>query len=139
MPKLGFPFLSNTLFCPKSSLLVLRSSTYSALHNKEFEAIYSSMIQPFHKIQTQVFKALYTTDENVLIGAPTVAGRLSAQNLLSYVFVVREQPRAVCIKPYQEMVDQRVTEFRAKLENFKAGRFVRSFHFTFGLFLTYQQ
>ena len=34
----------------------------SALHNKEFEALYANTIQTFNKIlQTQVFQALYTS------------------------------------------------------------------------------
>ena len=51
------------------------------MHNKEFEAIYGgggpSSIDTFNKIQTQVFQALYTSDENVFIGAPTGSGKTS--------------------------------------------------------------
>ncbi len=35
----------------------------SALHNEEFEAIHSSSLRTFNKIQTQLFQALYTSDE----------------------------------------------------------------------------
>ena len=60
---------------PKSKpLLDLQPLPLSALHNKEFEAIYANSIKTFNKIQTQVFQALYTSDENVFIGALTVPG-----------------------------------------------------------------
>jgi pre-mRNA-splicing helicase BRR2 len=61
-------------------LLDLQPLPLSALHNKDFESIYSTTIQTFNKIQTQVFQALYTSDENVLIGAPT--GKQFVQSLL---------------------------------------------------------
>src|SRR6266851_474835 len=56
-------------------LLDLQSLPLSALHNKEFESIYSSSLRTFNKVQTQVFQALYTSDENVFIGAPTGSGK----------------------------------------------------------------
>jgi pre-mRNA-splicing helicase BRR2 len=52
----------------------LQALPLSALHNKEFEALYANTIQTFNKIQTQVFQALYTSDENVFIGASTGSG-----------------------------------------------------------------
>ncbi len=45
-------------------------------HNKEFEALYADSIQTFNKIQTQVFQALYTSDDNIFIGAPTMSGKM---------------------------------------------------------------
>ncbi|KIJ93294.1 hypothetical protein K443DRAFT_112249 [Laccaria amethystina LaAM-08-1] len=110
-------------FPPPTPLLDLQPLPLSALHNKEFEAIYSSTIQTFNKIQTQVFQALYTTDENVFIGAPTGSGKtICAEFALLRLWSKREQPRAVCIEPYQEMVDQRVMEWRAKFEKLQGGK-----------------
>ncbi|KAK2463794.1 hypothetical protein APHAL10511_004192 [Amanita phalloides] len=60
---------------PPPTPLDLQPLPLSALHNKESEAICSNTIQSFNKIQTQVFQALYTTDENVFIGAPTGSGK----------------------------------------------------------------
>ena len=62
-------------FPKPTPLLDLQVLPLSALHNKEFEAIYANSIQTFNKIQTQVFQALYTSDENVFIGAPTGSGK----------------------------------------------------------------
>ncbi|KAF8886795.1 putative RNA helicase [Infundibulicybe gibba] len=110
-------------FPPPTPLLDLQSLPLSALHNKEFEEIYSSTIQTFNKIQTQVFQALYTSDENVFIGAPTGSGKtICAEFALLRLWSKRDQPRAVCIEPYQEMVDQRVREWRAKFSKLQGGK-----------------
>ncbi|KAG1789995.1 putative RNA helicase [Suillus plorans] len=110
-------------FPPPTPLLELQPLPLSALHNKEFESIYSSTIQTFNKIQTQVFQALYTSDENVFIGAPTGSGKtICAEFALLRLWSKREQPRAVCIEPYQEMVDQRVAEWRRKFSGLQGGK-----------------
>ncbi|KAG2102868.1 P-loop containing nucleoside triphosphate hydrolase protein, partial [Suillus discolor] len=103
------------MFPPPTPLLELQPLPLSALHNKEFKSIYSSTIQTFNKIQTQVFQALYTSDENVFIGAPTGSGKtICTEFALLHLWSKHEQPRAVCIEPYQEMVDQHVAECRRK-------------------------
>ena len=72
-------------------------------------------IQTFNKIQTQVFQALYTSDENVFIGAPTGSGKtICAEFALMQLWSKSESLRAVCIEPYQEMVDLRVREWKTK-------------------------
>ncbi|KAL0957930.1 hypothetical protein HGRIS_000111 [Hohenbuehelia grisea] len=110
-------------FPQPTPLLDLQALPLSALHNKEFEALYSSTIQTFNKIQTQVFQALYTTDENIFIGAPTGSGKtICAEFALLRLWSKREQPRAVCIEPYQEMVDQRVVEWRQKFKSLQGGK-----------------
>lgn len=110
-------------FPPPTPLLDLQALPLSALHNKEFESLYSSTIQTFNKIQTQVFQALYTSDENVFIGAPTGSGKtICAEFALLRLWSKREQPRAVCIEPYQEMVDQRVAEWRQKFSKVQGGK-----------------
>jgi pre-mRNA-splicing helicase BRR2 len=114
-------------FPPPTPLLDLQALPLSALHNKEFEGIYSSTIQTFNKIQTQVFQALYTSDENVFIGAPTGSGKtICAEFALLRLWSKHEQPRAVCIEPYQEMVDQRVSEWRQKFSKVQGGKDVVS-------------
>jgi pre-mRNA-splicing helicase BRR2 len=110
-------------FPPPTPLLDLQPLPLSALHNKEFEAIYSSTIQTFNKIQTQVFQALYTSDENVFIGAPTGSGKtICAEFALLRLWSQPKQSRAVCIEPYQEMVDQRVVEWRRKFSGLQGGK-----------------
>lgn len=110
-------------FPPPTALLDLQALPLSALHNRDFEAIYSSGIKSFNKIQTQVFQALYTTDDNVFIGAPTGSGKtICAEFALLRLWSRRDAPRAVCIEPYQEMVDQRVAEWMAKFGELQGGK-----------------
>lgn len=110
-------------FPPPTSLLDLQALPLSALHNKDFEDIYSSTIKTFNKIQTQVFQALYTTDENVFIGAPTGSGKtICAEFALLRLWSKRDAPRAVCIEPFQEMVDQRVAEWQKKFGSLQGGK-----------------
>lgn len=110
-------------FPPPTPLLDLQPLPLSALHNKEFESIYSTTLQTFNKIQTQVFQALYTSDENIFIGAPTGSGKtICAEFALLRLWSKREQKRAVCIEPYQEMVDQRVAEWRNKFGQLQDGK-----------------
>lgn len=54
----------------------------------------------------------YTLDENVFVGATTGGGKN----------VSCEQPRAVCIEPYQEMVDQRVKGWPDKFSGPQGGK-----------------
>lgn len=42
--------------------------------NVEFEKLYQRF-RTFNPIQTQVFTALYNTDDNVLVAAPTGSGK----------------------------------------------------------------
>ena len=110
-------------FPPPTPLLDLQALPLSALHNKEFESIYSSSIKTFNKIQTQVFQALYTTDDNVFIGAPTGSGKTScAEFALLRLWSKQDAPRAVCVEPFQEMVDQRVTEWKKKFGGLQCGK-----------------
>ncbi|KAF8555606.1 Sec63-domain-containing protein [Imleria badia] len=104
-------------------LLELQQLPLSALHNKEYEAIYSNTIQTFNKIQTQVFQALYTSDENVFVGAPTGSGKtICAEFALLKLWNKKDNSRAVCVEPYQEMVDQRVAEWRRKFSGVQGGK-----------------
>jgi pre-mRNA-splicing helicase BRR2 len=100
-------------FPPHTPLLDLQPLPVSALHNKAFEDLYP--FQSFNKVQTQVFQALFTTDENAFIGAPTGSGKtICAEFALLRLWSKRDPPRAVCIEPYQEMVDLRVAEWSEK-------------------------
>ncbi|KDR76589.1 hypothetical protein GALMADRAFT_139507 [Galerina marginata CBS 339.88] len=110
-------------FPKPTPLLDLQALPLSALHNEEFEALYANTIQTFNKIQTQVFQALYTSDENVFIGAPTGSGKtICAEFALLRLWSKRERSRAVCIEPYQEMVDLRVKEWKKKFQNLQDGK-----------------
>ncbi|KAG6378230.1 P-loop containing nucleoside triphosphate hydrolase protein [Boletus reticuloceps] len=84
---------------------------------------YSNTIQTFNKIQTQVFQALYSSDENVFVGAPTGSSKtICAEFALLKLWNKRDNSRADCVEPYQEIVDQRVAEWRRKFGNVQGGK-----------------
>ncbi|KZS98066.1 Sec63-domain-containing protein [Sistotremastrum niveocremeum HHB9708] len=109
---------------PQPTLLLdLQPLPVTALHNAEFEKIYSSTIKNFNKIQTQVFQALYTTDDSIFVGAPTGSGKtICAEFALLRLWSQKDHRRAVCIEPFQEMVDMRVDEWRQKFSNVQGGK-----------------
>ncbi|CEL57890.1 pre-mRNA-splicing helicase BRR2 [Rhizoctonia solani AG-1 IB] len=110
-------------FPPPTPLLDLQPLPVVALRNKEFEAIYAPKLETFNKIQTQVFQALYNSDEHVLIGAPTGSGKtICAEFALMRLWQKPDAGRAVCIEPYADMVEQRVAEWRAKFGNSQGGK-----------------
>lgn len=102
-------------FPPPTPLLDLQALPVSALHNRSFEEIYERSIPNFNKIQTQVFQALYTTDDNVLVCAPTGSGKtVCAEFAMLRLWAKPEWSRVVCIEPFQEVVEARVAEWRKK-------------------------
>ncbi|TFK59708.1 P-loop containing nucleoside triphosphate hydrolase protein [Pluteus cervinus] len=101
-------FILPDKFPPPTPPLDLQALPLSVLHNPEFKAIYSSTIKTFNKIQTQVFQALYTTDENVFICAPTGSGKtICAEFALLRLW---------------KMVELRVKEWEAMFKNLQGGK-----------------
>ncbi|KAA1132430.1 DEIH-box ATPase [Puccinia graminis f. sp. tritici] len=103
-------------FSQPTPLLDLQPLPVAALHNKAYESIYLKQgLKNFNKIQTQVFQALYTSNDNVLICSPTGSGKtICAEFALLRLWSQPEWQRCVCIEPYQEVVDLRVKEWRQK-------------------------
>ncbi|ESO10442.1 hypothetical protein HELRODRAFT_183600 [Helobdella robusta] len=60
---------------PPTELLDLQPLPVSALRNRSFEALYQDQFKFFNPIQTQVFNALYNSNDNVFVGAPTGSGK----------------------------------------------------------------
>lgn len=90
---------------PPTELLDLQPLPITALRNQKFESIYADKFPQFNPIQTQVFNAVYNSDDNVFIGAPTGSGkttiaefavlRLFTQNPDSRcVYMVSKEPLA---------------------------------------------
>jgi pre-mRNA-splicing helicase BRR2 len=108
-----------------TALLDLQPLPVTALHNKAYEELYANSFANFNKIQTQVFQALFTTDENVFIGAPTGSGKtICAEFALLRLWSKKDASRAVCIEPYQDMVNMRVDEWSEKFANLQGGKVV---------------
>jgi pre-mRNA-splicing helicase BRR2 len=69
------------------------------LHDKEFEALYSSSLKTFNKIKT-----------------------ICAEFALLRLWSKAEQPRTVCIEPFPEVVEIRVAEWRKKFGQLQGGK-----------------
>ena len=110
-------------FPAHTPLLDLAPLPVTALHNKEYQKVYEGEFDTFNKIQNQVFHALYSTDENVFVGAPTGSGKtVCAELALLRLWSKPEESRAVCVLPYQEMVDMRLEEWREKFSDMQGGK-----------------
>ncbi|KAF3912422.1 hypothetical protein ABW20_dc0100492 [Dactylellina cionopaga] len=102
-------------FPPHTQLLDLQPLPVNALKRKEFVALYPDW-KNFNKIQTQVFNSLFSSDDNVFVGAPTGSGKtVCAEFALLRHWSKKEPGRAVYIAPFQEAVDQRLKDWQKRL------------------------
>ncbi|KAJ3311396.1 DEIH-box ATPase [Blyttiomyces sp. JEL0837] len=107
---------------PHTELLDLQPLPVTALRNKEFERIYGD-IRHFNPIQTQVFNTLYTTDENVFIGAPTGSGKtVCAEFALLRLWALNPKARCVYIAPFDEVVELRMADWKQKFSKLMGGK-----------------
>jgi pre-mRNA-splicing helicase BRR2 len=60
---------------PAVELLDLQPLPVAALRRSALERLYASRFRHFNPVQTQVFPALFNTDDNVLVAAPTGSGK----------------------------------------------------------------
>lgn len=67
-------------YLPPTELLDLQPLPVSALRNPAFEALFEGF-STFNPIQTQVFTALYNSDDSCLIAAPTGSGKTACAEL----------------------------------------------------------
>ncbi|WFD03560.1 RNA helicase [Malassezia obtusa] len=104
-------------FAPPTPLLELQPQPVAALGALAESYDFAHL----NKIQTQTFHALFETDANVLIGAPTGSGKtLCAELALARLFQQPDAGRAVCVVPYDAMVAPRVAAWQKRF----AGRAV---------------
>lgn len=109
-------------FPPHTELLDLQPLPASALKVKEFVALYPQWDR-FNKVQTQTFNSLYSTDNNVFIGAPTGSGKtVCAEFALLRHWSQSEPGRAVYIAPFQELVDIRYQDWQKRLSGLRGGK-----------------
>ncbi|KAB8077842.1 Sec63 Brl domain-containing protein [Aspergillus leporis] len=109
-------------FPPHTPLLAMQSAPVKALKRDEYQQLYSEW-QYFNKIQTQTFKSLFDTDDNVFIGAPTGSGKtVCAELALLRHWAKEDSGRAVYIAPFQELVDQRHADWEKRLSKLSGGK-----------------
>ncbi|GAA96884.1 uncharacterized protein L969DRAFT_17737 [Mixia osmundae IAM 14324] len=110
-------------FPPPTPLLDLQPLPISALRDGEYSAVFQREFNDFNKIQTQCFQALFTSDDNVFVGAPTGSGKtVCAELALMRLWSQSEPGRAVCIEPYPDVVETRVAEWQNRLGKLRGGK-----------------
>lgn len=109
-------------FPAHTPLLDLQPLPIASLKRQDFADLYPDWDR-FNKVQTQVFNALYTTDENVFVGAPTGSGKtVCAEFALLRHWSKEGSGRAVYIAPFQEAVDARQKDWQARLGGLAGGK-----------------
>jgi len=109
-------------FPPHTQVLDLQPLPVAALKIDEYRALYPKW-ERFNKIQTQTFNSLYTTDENVFVGAPTGSGKtVCAEFALLHHWSKQDAGRAVYIAPFQELVDLRLHNWQIRFANLRGGK-----------------
>ena len=92
------------------------------LKTSEFKSLYPDW-ERFNEIQTQTFNSLYSTDENVFIGAPTGSGKtVCAEFSLLHHWSKPGSGRAIYIAPFQELVDIRHADWQKRLCTIRGGK-----------------
>ncbi|MCJ1478483.1 DEIH-box ATPase [Lambiella insularis] len=102
-------------FPPHTPLLDLQPLPVAALKRKDYQQLYGEW-STFNKIQTQTFNSLFTSDDNVFVGASTGSGKtVCAEFALLRHWSSGAKGRAVYIAPFQELVDQRYMDWAKRL------------------------
>lgn len=100
---------------PHTELLDLQPLPLTALQDVHLQALYP--FSHFNPIQTQIFHALYHTDANVLLGAPTGSGKTVAAELAIFrVFRMHPKKRCVYIAPLKALVRERMEDWKERIE-----------------------
>jgi len=109
-------------FPPHTQLLDLQPLPVAALKAKDYSALYPDWTY-FNKIQTQTFNSLYSTDDNVFVGAPTGSGKtVCAEFAILRHWSKPEIGRAVYIAPSQELVDIRYQDWQKRFSHLRGGK-----------------
>ena len=109
-------------FPPHTPVLDLQPLPVAALKTDDYKALYPNWDR-FNKVQTQTFNSLYATDDNVFIGAATGSGKtVCAEFSLLHHWSKANPGRAVYIAPFQELVDQRLQDWRARFSDLRGGK-----------------
>lgn len=109
-------------FPAHTPLLDLQAVPVSALKRQDYQGLYPKW-QKFNKVQTQVFSSLFSTNDSVFIGAPTGTGKtVCAEFAILRHWASQGRGRAVYIAPFQELVDQRLADWKERLGKVAGGK-----------------
>lgn len=111
-------------FPPHTPLLDMQRAPVKALKREDYQQLYPEW-EYFNKIQTQVFKSLFDTDDDVFLGAPAGSGKtVCAELALLRHWSKPNSGRAVYVTPFQELVDQRLADWEKRLSKVAGGKVV---------------
>ncbi|KAI8793415.1 U5 small nuclear ribonucleoprotein 200 kDa helicase [Biomphalaria glabrata] len=100
---------------PPTELLDLQPLPITALRNPKFESLYSKKFPIFNPIQTQVFNAIYNSDENVFVGAPTGSGKtICGEFAVLRMFSQNPEGRCVYVAPLDALAQQIYVDWHNK-------------------------
>uniref|UniRef100_A0A673G4V8 U5 small nuclear ribonucleoprotein 200 kDa helicase n=1 Tax=Sinocyclocheilus rhinocerous TaxID=307959 RepID=A0A673G4V8_9TELE len=101
---------------PPTELLDLQPLPVSALRNAAFENLYQNF-PFFNPIQTQVFNAVYNSDDNVFVGAPTGSGKtICAEFAILRMLLHNSEGRCVYITPMEALAEQVFIDWYQKFQ-----------------------
>ncbi|KAJ0019478.1 hypothetical protein NQD34_007047 [Periophthalmus magnuspinnatus] len=103
---------------PPTELLDLQPLPVTALRNSAFEALYQNKFPFFNPIQTQVFNAIYNSDDNVFVGAPTGSGKtICAEFAILRMLLHNAEGRCVYITPMEALAEQVFMDWHQKFQD----------------------
>lgn len=103
-------------FPAHTALYNLSSVSVMDLKREDFKALYPQWTH-FNKVQTQVFGHLFNSDDNIFVGAPTGSGKtVCAEFAILRHWSSGSSGRIVYIAPFQELVDQRLSDWQQRFK-----------------------
>ena len=101
------------MHAPHTLLLDLHPLSRRGLHDDRAEALYR--FTHFNPIQTQCFHALYHSDDNVLLGAPTGSGKtVVAELAMLRLWAAHPGMKAVYIAPLKALARERIEDWTSE-------------------------
>lgn len=92
------------------------------LENEEFAKTFN--FETFNKFQSQVFQSLYTTNDNVLVGASKSSGKTVMGELAILNHWRQNKGRALYISPHQYQIDQLTKNWRERFSTLAGGKVI---------------
>ena len=103
-------------FPPPTELLDLQLLPITVLTNKALIDLYSSQMQEFNSIQTQTFNALYKTDRNILVCAPTGSGKtVCAEFAIMRMLMCEPSGKCVYVVPKSELAHHVFADWKSRM------------------------
>ncbi|GAV52508.1 hypothetical protein ZYGR_0AG04990 [Zygosaccharomyces rouxii] len=102
---------------PLADMLLISTSD---LENEEFTKVFD--FENFNKFQSQVFQPLYTTNENVLVGASKGSGKTVMAELAILNHWRQNKGRALYISPHQYQIDKVLKSWKERFSALAGGK-----------------